>query len=114
MVSCLRIVVLLAVRPPSHPLPRSPCRLFLGLDLDRVRLLVEKLAFVDRLDFPEIPLAPVRSVVLAMRFVLAAFARGSAIVVLVDHDDVCVVAVVVGSICSKEITIFGDGTLLSG
>ena len=47
-----------------------------------------------------------------MRFVLAAFARGSAIVVLVDHDDVCVVAVVVGSICSKEIAIFGDGTLL--
>ena len=45
------------------------------------------------------------SSVLAHRLVLAAFARGSTVVVLIDHYNVSIVTVVVGFVCGSDLIV---------
>ena len=83
----------------------APRRLFLRLELDLLILLVDELTFVHCFYLLAILLILDASSVLTHRLVLTAFARGSSIVILVDHNYVSIVAVVVGFICRTDFNV---------
>ena len=83
----------------------APCRLFLRLELDLLILLVDELTFVHCFYLLAMLLILYASSILTHRLVLAAFAWGSSIVILIDHYDVSIVAVVVGFVCGTDLII---------
>ena len=81
--------------------------LFLWFFLDLLLRLVQKLTFIYGLNLLWILLVLTISSIMTDWLVLAAFSRGSTIVIFVYHYYVSIVTVVVWFVCSSDITIFG-------